>query len=122
MTAQAEMAGRRTANIAYRAGAGAALAASFLTVWVNAAVGMIGSEYNPYNILFLALLPAALIGAVLVRFRAEGLARVMILCGIAQLGLGTFGMYSDVRGGIFSAVFAGLWFLSAVLFRKAARD
>ena len=40
----------RRGGVAYRAAAAAALAAAFLTVWVNGAVGMIGSEDNPYNL------------------------------------------------------------------------
>ena len=41
-----ELAVRMTGNSAYRAGAGFALAATFLTVWANGAVGMIGNEDN----------------------------------------------------------------------------
>jgi hypothetical protein len=41
-----ELAVRMTHNFAYRAGVGAALAAAFLIVWANGAVGMIGSEHN----------------------------------------------------------------------------
>jgi hypothetical protein len=31
-------------------------------------------------------------------------------------------MFTDLRGGIFSALFAALWLLSAALSGKAARD
>src|SRR4051794_6865924 len=43
-----EVAVRMTRNPFYRMAVAAALAASFLTIWVNGAVGMIGSEDNPY--------------------------------------------------------------------------
>lgn len=106
----------------YRAGAAAALAVAFLTIWVNAAVGMIGSEDNPFNRLFLAVIALALAGAVAARFRASGMALTMFVAAAAQLAIGVAGMTADLRGGIFSAAFAGLWLLSGALFSRAARN
>ncbi|HEU4967598.1 hypothetical protein [Sphingomonas sp.] len=40
----------------------------------------------------------------------------------AQGEAGAVGMFTDLRGGIFSALFAALWLLSAALSGKAARD
>jgi hypothetical protein len=117
-----ELAVRMTSNLAYRAGVGFALAAAFLIVWANGAVGMIGSEDNPFNLLFLAVIAMALIGAIVARFRAAGMALAMAAAAIAHAAVATVGMFSDLRGGILSLAFAGLWLLSAALFRKAARD
>ena len=117
-----ELAARMSRNSAYRAAAAAALAAAFLTIWVNAAIGMIGNEDNPYNLVFLGIVLLALAGAALARFRAEGMARAMAAAAVAQFAAGAVGLSSDVRGGIFSAAFALLWGLSAALFAKAARD
>jgi hypothetical protein len=116
-----ELAMRRSASLAFRAGAAAAIAAGFFTIWANAAVGMIGSEDNPYNLLFLAVVAFALAGAIAARFRPSGMALVMALAAAAQLGAALFGMQSDLKGGIFSAVFAGPWLLSAALFAAAQR-
>jgi hypothetical protein len=116
-----EAAVRMTANIAYRAGIAVALAAIFLLVWVNGAVGMIGSENNPYNLLFIGVIVLALAGAVAARFRAAGMARAMIVAAVAQAAVGAAGISADLRGGILSTAFAGLWLLSAALFRQAAR-
>ena len=41
-----ELVVRKTGDTAYRAAVGVALAAAFLLVWVNGAVGIIGSENN----------------------------------------------------------------------------
>jgi hypothetical protein len=117
-----ELAVRATRNLAYRAGAGAALAAAFLTIWVNGAVGMIGSEDNPYNLLFLGVVALAFVGALAAWFRAGGMARAMAVAAVAQACLGLTGLAADLRGGILSTAFAGLWLLSAMLFRKAARQ
>ena len=55
----------RSSNAVYRLGAGVALAAGLLVVWVNAAVGFIGSGPNPANVLC-AIVPAvAVAGALL---------------------------------------------------------
>ena len=113
---------RTSRNPSYRGGVGAALAASFLIVWANGAVGMIGNEDNPYNLLFFGVIGVALLGSVLARFRAAGMALAMLVAAAAQAAIGVGGMTTDVRGGILSTLFAGLWLLSAALFRNAARD
>ena len=115
-----ELAVRASRNWAYRAGTGFAVAAGFLIVWVNGAVGMIGNEDNPYNLLFLGVIPLALIGAVLARFRAAGMAWAMALAGLAQAAIAIGGMPADLRGGVLSALLASLWLLSAALYRNAA--
>ena len=117
-----ELVVRASSNIAYRAGAAAALAAAFLTVWVNGAVGMIGSEDNGYNLLFLGVIALALAGSIVARFRASGMALAMVVAAASQAGLGLFGIAADLRGGIFATGFAAIWLLSAVLFRTAARS
>lgn len=117
-----ELTVRMSRNHAYRAGVGFALAASFLTVWATGAVGMIGDEDNPYNLLFLAVIGLALLGGIVARFRAQGMALTMVTAAMAQGVISVVGMSMDLRGGIFSAGFAGIWLISAALFWKAARD
>ena len=116
-----ELTVRTTRNLAHRAAVGFALAASFLLVWVNGAVGMIGSEENPYNLLFLGVILVALAGAVVARFRATGMAIAMLVAGAAQAAIALAGMPADLRGGILSTGLAGLWLISAALFRSAAQ-
>src|ERR687896_2261411 len=60
---------RKAGNIAYRAAVGIALAAAFLLFWVNGAVGVIGSEDNPANVMYFGVLAIAIIGAIIARFR-----------------------------------------------------
>jgi MFS family permease len=117
-----ELTVRVTRNRTHRAAVAAALAATFLTIWANGAVGMIGNEDNPYNLLFFGVIALALAGAVVARFRPGGTAVAMAAAALAQASLGIIGTFSDLLGGIFSTMFAGLWLLSAALFRKAARD
>lgn len=109
----------RSASLSYRFGAALALLAAFLTVWVNAAVGIIGSEDNSHNLLFLGVVAAATIGAIVARFRAAGMARVMAVAAVAHAAVALAGYASDPRGAITGTVLAGLWLAAAALFRKA---
>src|SRR5690606_40536271 len=60
-----ELGARISGSVAYRAGFGLAALTGFLTVWVNLAVGMLGDEGNPANLMFAAVLAVAAIGALL---------------------------------------------------------
>lgn len=113
---------RRSDLLAYRCGAALAVIASFLTVWINGAVGMIGSEDNPYNLIFIGVLFVALVGAILARLEPRGMMRATAVTTIAQAVAGGAGFATDIRGASFSILFAGLWLLAATFFRNAAQD
>ncbi len=113
---------RKSGSRAFRAGAAVAVVAAFLTVWVNAAVGMIGSEDNPYNLLFGGVLFVALTGAIIGRFEPAGMARAMAVTAAAQALVGAFGLSADPRGALFSIVLAGPWLVAAGLFHNASRE
>lgn len=124
-----ELAARRTSNSAYRAGAGVAIAAVLLLIWINGAVGIIGSENNDANLMYGGVLAVAVIGALLTRFRPRGMARVLFATAFAQALVATIaligGLGAPASGpaeivllnGFFVALFAG----SARLFQEAAR-
>ena len=112
---------RKSSSIAYRVASVLAVLSAFLIVWANLAVGMIGSEDNPYNLLFLGIIPAAAIGAAIARFRPGGMAIVMLAAALAQGLIALGGMSYDMRGGIFSLVIATPWLLAGALFGIAGR-
>jgi hypothetical protein len=116
-----ELVVRASGSLAYRAGAGLAVVTAFLTLWVNLAVGMIGDEGNAYNLAFAGVLAVALAGALVARFRAAGMVRAMLAAAAAQALAGAIGLSTDLRGGVLSVLFAGLWLLAAAFFRRAAR-
>jgi hypothetical protein len=118
---------RKGRGATYRAAAGLALAAAFLLVWVNGAVGLIGSEQEGANLLYGGVLAVALLGALAARFRAAGMAWAMGGAALAQAlvpviastwGLQALVWTPQVLGA--TAGFAALWLVSAGLFRKAA--
>jgi hypothetical protein len=125
-----EFAVRRSCNRWYRGGVAVALSTAFLLVWVNGAVGIIGDEGNPANLMFLGVIAIALAGSVGARFRATGMARAMIAAAVAQTvvalvtlayGLGATEPHYIPGVLILIEGFAGLWLLSAWLFSRAAR-
>jgi len=117
-----ELTVRMSNSRSYRVGVGLALAAGFLTNWASGAVGMIGNEDNPLNLMFGGVLAIALLGSSIAGLRPAGMARAMAAAAAAQLVASMIGMFTDLRGGIFSALFAGLWLASAAMFRKASQQ
>jgi hypothetical protein len=118
-----ELATRLSDSVAYRAAAGIAIVTAFLTVWVNLAAGMLGSERNPANLLFGGVLAIGLVGALVARLRPQGMARAMHATAAAQAAMALyalFGGYAEVT--LHVALFAIPWLVSAQLFRKAARE
>lgn len=117
-----EWAVRRSCNRAFRTGMALALAAASLTLWSNGAVGLIGEEDEPLNLVFVGVPVLALLGSVLAHFRAKGMALTMRVAAVVHLLGSALGLLIDVRGGILSAVLAVAWLLSARSFGKAATD
>lgn len=126
-----ELTVRKTRNRPYRAGVSVALAAAFLPIWVNGAVGIIGDEGNPGNLLYVGIVLIAIVGAIVTRARAAGLARVMVVAAIANLLVPPLALagIADPADPVFrpevpiaTAFFAGMWLVSAWLFRKAAQE
>jgi hypothetical protein len=127
----AEIVVRISRNLAYRAGALLAVATIVGLFWVNGAVGFLGDEDNPANLMFAGVIAVAVLGAVVSGFRAAGMAMAMfaaaaaqVLVAVAAVSLrlgspGYEGLYEAVMG---TTLFAAMWLISAALFRKAAHD
>ena len=129
--ATADLTMRKSGSWAYRLGAGLAVLVSFLLIWVNGAVGVIGNEDNPANLMFLGVIAIAAVGAAMARFRARGMARAMWAAAIAQGAItalvpirnwGTEDPPGTIGLMFLIGIFAVLWSLSAALFTKAAHD
>ena len=112
-------------NLAYVAGAIVAVGTGFVTIWANLAVGMILSERNAENFIFLGVIAIALVGGMVSRFSARGLARSTLAAGIVQ---GLIGLVVAAAGldDLYTATLIGAfalpWLLASWLFRWAAQD
>ncbi len=121
----------RPRSTVYRAAVGVALAAAFLLVWVNGAVGIIGSENQPANQMYAGVLLVGIIGAAIARFRPHRMAIALFATALAQLSVPVIALMiwrSQLSWGgagmlgvfVMNAFFATLFVGSALLFRRAA--
>ena len=118
-----KLATRKAGNTAYRVAVGVAVATGFLLVWLNLAVGLIGTEENPANLMYLGVLAVGTIGAIIARFRPDGMARALFATALAQLLVGVIALLTGLGFTlILDGSFAALWVGSALLFRRAARE
>lgn len=123
-----ELAARKTSNFTYRAAVILALAAAFILVWANAAVGIIGSEDEPANLMYIWVIAVGFIGSIAARFRPLGMARTLFAMALAQVLIVVIaliaGMYKYPGSSVSEIVnvnvfFIALWIGSALLFRQA---
>jgi len=123
-------AARRTTNTVYRLAFGVGLAGAFLLFWVNAAVGIIGNEGQPANLLYSAVFAIGLIGSVTARFRPSGMAWTLFAAAAAQMLVPVVAIFAwpppvtSWSPGVLRVFFLNGWFavlfvVSALLFRQA---
>lgn len=119
-----ELVARMSPNRHYRLGAGVAIATGFLVFWANGAVGMIGSEDNAYNLLFLAAIAVGAAMALIAWFRPAGMARALYATAAVHgvVALVALAAGWDMRGAVFSLGFVLPYLFAAGLFRVAARE
>jgi hypothetical protein len=118
----------RAGNTTYRVAAGVGLAAGFLLLWVNGAVGLIGSDDNPANMMYGGVLIVGAIGAAIARLEPLGMARALFATAVAQFLVPVVALiawpndFSPGIAGVFAlSFFFVLMFIgSALLFRHAA--
>jgi hypothetical protein len=122
------LATRMTGNNTYRAAAGLGLAATFLLIWINGAVGIIGG--SDINMLYAAVPVAGILGALAASFRPQGMARTLFAMALIQALVPVVALI--IRQPDFSPVVLGvlvlnsLWVVmfsaSGLLFLRAARQ
>jgi hypothetical protein len=120
-----------SSSATYRIAFGMALAGGFMLIWVTGAVGIIGSEDNPINLMYLAVLAFAFLGSIVARFQARGMTRIMFLSAfaialipvIALIMKSSFAEHPEAVGvlGIFvlNAFFVILFIGAGLLFKQA---
>lgn len=122
---------RTSGQLAYRLGVGLALASGFLLIWANGAVGIIGSEDNPINLLYFVVIFAGIIGAFAARFRPRGLSITMFAMALAQATVGAIaiigGYYQSPPSSVFEIItvngfFITLFVVSALIFRYTEQE
>jgi Na+/melibiose symporter-like transporter len=105
----------------YRAALALALVPACLLVWFYGAVAEPGDSPGP---MFLGSIAVLIIGALMARFRPQGMTYALCATALAQAGFGVgavmaWGQYTEIS--ILNGVFVALWVGSAILFRRAAQ-
>jgi len=125
-----ELVAKKVPAIAYRAAVGVALAAAFLLVWVNGAVGIIGDgEEDVASVMYVGgVLAVGFVGAFIARFQPYGMARALFATALAQALVAMIALLAG-RGStapiwpwdilMVTGFFVSLWVVSALLFRRA---
>ena len=118
-------------RLAYRAAVGVSLAAAFLLVWINAAVGIIGAPDETANLMYIGVLVVGISGAFVARFRPKEMARALVAMALAQALVGAIARFLALGAGsppgvlgvlILNGFFVSLFGGAALLFRFAARE
>ena len=108
-----------------------ALATAFILVWLIGAVGVIGVEGDPFDLMYFGVLAVGLIGAIAARLQPHGMARALFATAFAQALVALVALIVGkhqssvssvpeilILNGFFIALFLG----SARLFGNAARQ
>lgn len=118
-----EYATRRARTLAHRAAVGIAVVAGLGLVWVNLAVGMIGDEGNPANLMYLFPLFVALVGSAVARFEPrEASVALFATAGAHAIVLAIALAFAMGPTVLADAFFIGAWVASALLFRQAGLE
>jgi hypothetical protein len=126
-----ELAARRSEKTVYRVAFGIGLAGAFLLFWVNGAVGIIGNEGQPANLMYGAVFAVGFVGSLMARFEPRGMAHTLFAAAFTQMLVPVIALliwpppdtsWSPSVFGVFvlNAFFAMLFVLSAMLFRRAS--
>lgn len=116
-------------NSAYKAALGIAVIAAFAMVWISLAIGIIGNEGNPANLMYVGVLAIGIIGGLIARFQPHGMALALFAAAIAQTLVTVIalaaGFEQSFSGNLttfaINGFFSVLFIISALLFQRAAQ-
>jgi hypothetical protein len=88
---------RKTTNIAYQVAFMLAIGTTFLMIWVNLAVGLIGSGPNPGNLMYIGVIAVLSVGVYLSRFKIPALERVMFTTAFSLILLAIIALLTNMH-------------------------
>lgn len=118
-------------NTAYRVAIGFALFTGLFLLWVNGAVGIIGTETNPINTFYFGVIAVGIIGGLTVRFQPKGMIYTMLAMAFTQAVIAsialTGGFYQSPPSSVIQIIgingfFIFLFIVSALLFLNTMQD
>lgn len=116
-----ELAARRGRLRAYRWGAALGIGNALALAWLTLAVGVLGSERDPANAMFLAVIAVGGLASLIAWGRARAMAWAMAATALMQAGAAWVGWQAGFGFDALLALgFAVPWLASAVCFARAA--
>lgn len=120
----------RSQSFIYKAAVALGVFTLLFLIWVNLAVGIIGSENKPANLLYFAVIATAFLGSIASLFKPKGMAYTMFASAIVMMLVPIISLiiwspaigFNETLGliGVFvlNAFFAMLFTGSGLLFKK----
>lgn len=117
---------KRSPTVTYRVAAGLALFATFILIWINGAVGIVGD--SDVNVLYAGVLAVGFFSAIVARLKPLGMSWGLFAMAVAQMAVPVIALIlktPDFSPGVLqvfvlNGVFAMLFVGSGMLFRQAA--
>lgn len=125
-----ELALRTSNQTMYRIAALGAVGSGFFMVWVNLAVGIVGNEDNPLNLLYFGVLAVGFLGAIASRLKPRGMDVTGYIMAAATAAVGAVALITERNAPFYhpmdiiavNIVFMVLFTGVALLFHHAAND
>ena len=115
-----DLATRTGGDLARQAALALTIGTGLLMTWANLAVGLVGGEDDPVNLMFWTPLVVAFLGGVLVRFRPKPFSLVLVVTAAAQMAPAIIAAVMGWGLALGPAAFFSLmWLGAAALFRMA---
>ncbi len=123
--------GRLSPSLIYKVALGVALFSCLFLVWANLAVGLIGSENEPANLMYFGVLAVGFIGGFLARFKPKGMAYALFSMAISIVVIAVIALAAGMQNYYGSSVteilgvngpFFVLYVVSGILFLQSAKD
>ena len=121
----------KTENTNYKTALVLAVATALILFWVIGAVGVLGADGDPADLMYIGVLAVGVTGAIIVRFQPMGMARAMIATALAQTLVTVIALIIGKQDAPYMSVFEivslngffiTLFLGSARLFQKSARE
>ena len=122
---------RNTSNILYKAATTIGIGTTFLIVWANLAVGLIGSGPNTGNIMYMSVVAVFIVGIYLSHFTAKGMEFTMFASALAVILITVIALLTNMQhypgSSVVEVIGVGLFFtalyaISGLLFRFIAQS
>lgn len=115
----------------YKVGMSIAIVSTFLLIWVNLAVGLIGNEENSLNLMYFGVVVIGLVGAFISRFQPKGMSFTLFCMAASIAAIVVIALITNTQNYSGSSVleilavntfFAVPFVISAISFRNAERN